>query len=146
MVVAPLPPLALTTVNTFPRGPSRSTFRCAAVQPYECFEKVSGGGGALDVLAGAGTHRPNNHLGLRHATDGKDDRAGELLVDQFNGAERQGVVLGGHIYQYDGRIRALDTAQNRVADRIGKSGAGVDNSRHAGTVHQYLQHARCSLS
>ena len=63
-----------------------------------------------------------------------------FLMDQLDGAQRQGVIVRGHIHQHDLGIGALHPAQDRICDHHRITGAGVHHARHAGAVHQHLQH------
>ena len=109
-------------------------------QPDEGFEQVGGGGGTLDEFARAGAHGAHDDLGLGHAAHRKDGGVPHFLMDQFDGPQRQGVIVRGHIHQHDLRAGALHPAQDRVGDHHRITGAGVHHARHAGAVHQHLQH------
>ena len=109
-------------------------------QPHKGFEQVGGGGGAFDEFARPGTHGAHDDLGLGHAAHREDDRVPHFLMDQFNGPQRQGGIVGGHVDQHDLRTCTLHPAQNRIGDHHRITGAGVHHPRHAGAVHQHLQH------
>jgi hypothetical protein len=109
-------------------------------QPDEGLKQVGGGGRAFDEFARAGPHRADNDLRLGHAAHREDGHVPHFLVNQFDGPQRRGVIVRGHVHDHDLGICALHPPQHRVGDHHRIAGAGVHHLRHAGAVHQYLQH------
>ena len=61
-------------------------------------------------------------------------------MDQLNSPQCQGVIVRGYVNQHDLCVGTLHAPQDRVGDHHRITRAGVDHPRHAGAVHQYLQH------
>ena len=124
-VVAPLPPLALTTVNILPRVLPAATFRWAVVRRTKASSRSV-------VVVGLST---NSRAPARIAftmTCGWDmlptaNRADvrHFLVKQFNGMQRRTGIIGGDVHQHHLGVGALNAAQHRIGGGNRITGAGV---------------------
>ena len=114
-MVAPLPPLVLTTVKTLPRVAFASGFAAGCGKTDEGLQQVVGGSGPLDIFADAGAHGGHYELGLGHGTDGKQRRARDFLVQQLNGTQGCGRSRDGDIDQDDVGREGLGFGDNRVS-------------------------------
>ena len=84
------------------------------------FEQISGRGGALDELAGAGAHGADDYLRLAQASDGEDGGIGKFLAKKFDGAHGGGRVVGRNIDQKDIRSGGLDAAHDGIGGGDGE--------------------------
>ena len=109
-------------------------------QAHEGFEKIGGGGGALDEFASPGAHRIHDDLRLVETADGEHGRVGQFLAQKFDGAQSRGGIIGGNVDQENVRAGGLNAAGNRIGSRERKTGASMHRAGYAGAIHQHLQH------
>jgi len=137
-VVAPFPPLALTTEKTLPRMPSVRLRRCAVVSRTKASRRsvvVVG----LNELARSSAHRVDDNLRLVEDADGENGILGHFLVQEFNRAQSQLMIVRGNVDEGYVGIRSAYPAGYRIGPGYGKTGARMHSARNAGAIDQHLQ-------
>ena len=112
----------------------------ACAQADEGFEQIGGGGGTLNVFADSGPHGTDNQLRLGHGADGEHGGIGKLLMQQLHRPQRRGDAIGGDVDQNHVGGEGLSSADDRVVGSQRHGRVAAHGVRHAGAIHQNLEH------
>ncbi len=135
--------LSVHDSENFSAGSFAARLATCGSQSHKRFQKIGRGSRPLDVLARPRPHSADDQLGLRQASNGEHGRIGKFLMQEFDGAQRRRDFFGGDVHQNHVGRKSLRLADDRIGGRQRQRLVTAHGARHAGSIHQDLEH--CAL-
>jgi len=134
------PTLRISDGENFPPRAFAARLSLSGRKAHKSFEQLGGGSRALDEFTRTRPHRADNYLRLLNAAYGENRGFRALLVQQLDGAECLGRVIGRDVDDHHVRMGALHSAQHWIRTTHREGCGRLHGSSHASAVYEHLQY------